>query len=92
MKQEDFFRYHYELRLGESSLEFIGEKGNFLIPYMQICDFCITIDNRNRKYFIILCEKQMYEGKILEGSDVKIFLETLKIKICGVIHVNVRKD
>lgn len=92
IRHEDFSTSYYELHIADSSINFIGESENFSLPFTEICDFCITFEKYEKSYFTILCSKQIYEGQIIDKSDVEPFLEMLKNKLNGVIHVNVRKN
>lgn len=92
IKREDFSASRYELHAGSDALELIGEDGNFSLPYSEVRDFYITRDERGKTYFTMLCGRTMHEGQILDVREAESFMEALKTKLGGVIHIEVRKN
>jgi|LSQX01.1.fsa_nt_gb hypothetical protein len=91
VKGEDFSRERYELRLGDTGLEFVGKADGFSLPYAEIKDFCVTQGSRGKVYFTMLCGGRMYEGQIIDKDNVEQFTTELKEKLGGVINIEVKR-
>ncbi|NLT41019.1 MAG: hypothetical protein GXX89_11270 [Clostridiales bacterium] len=91
VKGKDFSRERYELCLGDTGLEFIGEADGFSLPYAEIKDFCVTQSDRGKVYFTMLCGVRMYEGQIIDEDNVEQFTTELKEKLGGIINIEVKR-
>ncbi len=91
LKRDEFSATHYDLRIGDAALEFVGESAPFSVRYLQINDFVITTDSREKSYFTMACAGQMYEGRILSPEDIETFSVTLKEKLDGIVQIDIRK-
>lgn len=91
IRREDFSTGCYELRVGDTALEFTGHDDSFSLPYSAVKDFNITRDRRGKAYFTVLCSGRMYEGQILNCGEIETFTSELKSKLNGVVNIEVRK-
>lgn len=91
-KEDDFSVKSYEIKVGESGLEFMGEREEFSIPYSAVKDFYITEDAKGRVYFTAIFNNKLYEGKIPDKKGIVPFTSILKAKIGGVIRANIQKN
>lgn len=90
-KKEDFAVRHYEIQLGETELNFLGEETAFSLPYFKVNDFCVTQDRRGKAYFTALYNGKICEGQILDPKEIVPFVSKLQEKIGGVIRIDVQK-
>lgn len=92
IRREDFSTDCYELRVGDTALEFTGHVDTFSLPYSAVKDFSITQDRRGKAYFTMLSSGSMLEGQILDPTEIEPFMSAIKERLNGVMHIEVRKN
>lgn len=92
IRQENFRALYYDLHAGVTTLSFAGAVESFSLPYPEVRDFCIAENGSGKTYFTLSCGHRMLEGQRLESEAVDAFTESLRKKLGGVIHIEVKRN